>query len=224
MRTKTKIILLCLCSLLLVVATVTGTLAYLVAKDSTVNTFTVGKVEMKLDEAPVDENGKKTSGDRVITNEYKMIPGRIVDKDPTVTVLDGSESSYIRMILTIYNEPTMSQIVNSDKHGLGGDYAGLLGGWDTQKWLYNGFVTDTTAKTISFEFRYYMTVGGATGDVILEPLFEQLIIPATLTGEEIKSLGDGGFKIEVTAHAIQSEGFADADEAWGAFDVQMQNS
>lgn len=67
---------------------VAGTLAYLTSTTSEVrNTFVVGDgVAIALDEAPVDENGKKTDGDRVMANKYTLAPGGEYDKDPTVHV------------------------------------------------------------------------------------------------------------------------------------------
>ena len=67
---------------------VAGTLAYLTSTTSEVrNTFVVGDgVDIALDEAPVDENGKEIEGTRVTTNSYTLAPGGEYDKDPTVHV------------------------------------------------------------------------------------------------------------------------------------------
>ena len=78
--TKRKNLALVIC-LVLVTALVSvgGTLAWL--KDATTpvtNTFTVGDVGITL---------KETTGD-----EYQMIPGSVLDKDPTVTVEANSEN------------------------------------------------------------------------------------------------------------------------------------
>ena len=68
-------VLACLC----VVGT---TLAFLVDRtESIVNTFTVGNVDITLTE---------TTG-----NEYKLIPGREYDKNPTVTVKANSEACWL---------------------------------------------------------------------------------------------------------------------------------
>jgi len=96
MKNAKKVLLLVLCAVLLVGASVMGTLAYLTSQDDVVNTFTVGKVEIKLDEAPVDDDGKKTEGARVQSNEYHLQPGLTYDKDPMVTVIKNSEDCYVR--------------------------------------------------------------------------------------------------------------------------------
>ena len=54
---KMKTVLLCISVVILVFASVMGTLAYLSDTDEVVNTFTVGNVDITLDEADVDENG-----------------------------------------------------------------------------------------------------------------------------------------------------------------------
>ena len=58
MKTKRKALLLTFCAVLLVVASVLGTIAYLTANDKVTNTFTVGQVAINLDEAKVTEDGK----------------------------------------------------------------------------------------------------------------------------------------------------------------------
>lgn len=105
-KTKTKALLMSLCAVLLVAASVLGTMAYLTDSKDVKNTFTVGNVAIKLDEAKVDENGTQVvdkDGNpvaRVTENEYKLLPGHTYTKDPTVTVLKPSVASYVRMKVT----------------------------------------------------------------------------------------------------------------------------
>lgn len=56
-KTKTKALLMSLCAVLLVAASVLGTMAYLTDSKDVKNTFTVGNVAIKLDEAKVDDMG-----------------------------------------------------------------------------------------------------------------------------------------------------------------------
>lgn len=110
-KTKTKALLMSLCAVLLVAASVLGTMAYLTDSKDVKNTFTVGNVTIKLDEAKVDEKGNlvknqdDTLADRVTRNEYKLLPGHTYVKDPTVTVLAPSVESYVRMKVT-FNKAT----------------------------------------------------------------------------------------------------------------------
>lgn len=108
MKSTHKALLLTLCAALLVAASVFGTLAYLTSTDEVVNTFTVGKVELKLDEAAVKEDGtyadaEKGHDARVDGNDYHLLPGHTYIKDPTVTVIKDSEDAYVRMIVEVKN-------------------------------------------------------------------------------------------------------------------------
>lgn len=221
MNQKNKLMTVVVCLLVLSV-TVMGTLAWLTDRDEVVNTFTVGNVDITVDETDVDENGEPTGKtDRVKENEYHLIPGCEYLKDPTMTVKAGSVESYVRMILTIENASGVQTII--DNCGLK-DFSDLIDGWDETVWLYQGCTEDTTANTISFEFRYNKTVDAskATEDVILEPLFTELVVPGEATGKELADLQEGGFKMRVVGHAIQTVGFADENAAWAAFAEQME--
>ena len=60
MKTKSKALLLTLCAVLLVAASVLGTMAYLTSTAKVENTFTIGKVEITLDETDVtNPNGPR---------------------------------------------------------------------------------------------------------------------------------------------------------------------
>lgn len=115
-KTKTKALLMSLCAVLLVAASVLGTMAYLTDSKDVKNTFTVGNVTIKLDEAKVDEKGNlvknqdDTLADRVTRNEYKLLPGHTYVKDPTVTVLTPSVASYVRMKVTFNNATELIKI------------------------------------------------------------------------------------------------------------------
>lgn len=79
---KKKIVAACLVICLLATAVIGTTLAYFTDTTDTVkNTFTVGNVDIDL---------KETTGEN-----YKMIPGTQLDKNPKVTVKAGSEDCYV---------------------------------------------------------------------------------------------------------------------------------
>lgn len=119
-KTKTKALLMSLCAVLLVAASVLGTMAYLTDSKDVKNTFTVGNVVIKLDEAKVDENGTQVvdkDGNpvaRVTENEYKLLPGHTYTKDPTVTVLKPSVASYVRMKVTFNNASEIIAMCGAD--------------------------------------------------------------------------------------------------------------
>lgn len=68
--------------LILVIGVVGGTLAWLTDKtDPVTNTFTVGDINITLDESP--------------NLDLKMVPGYSIDKDPVITVDSDSEKCYV---------------------------------------------------------------------------------------------------------------------------------
>ena len=88
-KNLTKIALIAMSVVILGLAIAVGTLAYLKdTTDSIKNVFIVGQnISITLTE----KEGTVSSG----TQEFKAIPGSVITKDPTVTVLDGSEACYV---------------------------------------------------------------------------------------------------------------------------------
>ena len=216
MKTTKKALLFTFCAVLLVVASVLGTMAYLTSSDTVTNTFTVGKVQIKLDEAIIDsETGKaKTGTDAGRTDKeqsYKLVPGRVVDKDPTITVIADSEESYIRMLLTVTYDNDADEVLAK------ADYQSWFD-FDTTNWSAGNIIktikTDKTTTRV-YEFRYNGTFAKATADTKVASLFTAITVPGTLTNEDIGKLEN--LKIVAEAHAIQAEGFASADDAWSKF-------
>lgn len=208
---RSKSLVLALCAILLVVGTILGTVAYLQDTASVVNTFTVGNVHLKLDEAVVDEKGEPTGGRTETGNAYHLIPGETYTKDPTVTVLKGSEESYVRMMLTLNCASELDAIFAPN----GAVLTEIFKGYDATKWEYVD-VTRGNDNTITYEFRYFETVKPEQNDdLVLDALFDTVTVPNTMTGEQLATIAD--LKITVEAHAIQAIGFANADDAWTAF-------
>ena len=216
MKGKINALLLSLCIVLLMVATIVGTVAYLTDTEEVVNTFTVGKVNITLDEADVDENGKVIEGNhRVKENRYHLVPGRKYVKDPTITVVKGSEKSYVRMLVTI-NEASDLKAVFGDNF-LPQNYAQ---GWDSEVWNCVS-TTVNNDDTVTYEFRYHTTVDASDSDkdIVLQPLFTSIAVPGELDGAELEAIKD--LKITVIGNAIQETGFKTVDDAWVAFEAQI---
>ena len=234
---KKKTIALLLVLVMIFGISVGGTIAYLTDKETVTNTFTVGDVQIKLDEAKVDETGTKIDNngdkviddkDRVTSNDYKLLPGMSYTKDPAVTVLEGSEESYIRMIVTVTDckdvdaaidevntirqkvEETPIQLIN------------IFEGYDNSKWEFKGVKkTDDADYSRIYEFWYKETVSGFEGTekkaVKLDPLFTAIKVPGEIDNDSLAAIKE--MEIIVEAHAIQSASFADAEAAWGAWTV-----
>ena len=209
---KKKILVACLCVALAVLTIAGTTLAYLTSHDTVTNTFTVGNVQIKLDEAKANADGTLVpNADRVKENSYKLIPGHTYNKDPMVTVLKGSESSYIKMTVTFTKAAELDAIFAPT----GADLTSIFNGYDSTNWIYKGNTEDTTANTRTYEFWYKEAVAAPTADVALDALFDQIKAPDSLTNSDLNNLKD--LKITVNAYAIQADGFATAEAAWAAF-------
>lgn len=194
MKTKTKAIALTLCAVLLVVASVMGTMAYLTSKDTVTNTFTVGNVSITLDEAKVDKYGTVVEGaDRVYANSYDLVPGHTYTKDPTVTVAANSEPCYVFVKVEnglssfeATNNTIASQITNTNQ------WTALEGNDGVYYKEVVASATDTTLVVFS-SFTLSDTANNVNG---------------------WNNLGNAN--ITVKAYAIQQDGFDDAAAAWGA--------
>lgn len=211
MKTKSKILLLMLCAVALVAASVLGTLAYLTSTDEVKNTFTVGKVQIKLDEAKANADGSLVpDADRVKANSYKLLPGHTYNKDPMVTVLKDSESSYIKMTVTFSKAAELDAIFNP-----GANLISIFNGYDSANWIYKGNTEDTAKNTRTYEFWYKEAVAAPEADVALDALFDSITVPGTITNDQLKTIE--GMTITVNAYAIQADGFDDDADAWAHF-------
>jgi len=116
---KKKIIAAALSTAMLATVAISGTLAYFNDTTKVVeNTFTMGKVDIELDEAKVEEkDGEITPTDeRTQENDYEtiMVPGRVFPKDPTIHVIEGSEESYIFLDMTFNKFSSLFWVMAAD--------------------------------------------------------------------------------------------------------------
>ncbi len=237
-----------LCAVLLVAASVLGTMAYLTDSKDVKNTFTVGNVTIKLDEAKVDEKGNlvknqdDTLADRVTQNEYKLLPGHTYVKDPTVTVLAPSVESYVRMKVT-FNKASQIIAMCTDPEFAEDGPTGVENAFplirmvkfmeanaakwdgiipdnmvDTEEMLADAKYFDAKNDTLTYYFYYTKPVAAPTENVVLPTLFDKITLPEWVTGDQLKALQ--GFEINVVAEAIQADGFENVDAAWAAFAAQ----
>lgn len=212
MKTRSKALLLTLCAVLLVTASVLGTMAYLTSNDEVVNTFSVGSVAIKLDEAKANTDGSLVEGAaRVKANSYKLLPGHTYNKDPMVTVLKGSEPSYVKMTVTFSKANELDAIFAPD----GANLTSIFNGYHATNWIGKGNTKDAAANTRTYEFWYKETVSAPDADVALDALFDSITVPGEITKEQLATIKD--MTITVNAYAIQADGFANAEAAWAAF-------
>ena len=210
---KARKILVSLAALALVAAiSIGGTIAYLTSTDEVVNTFTVGNVAIKLDEAKANTDGSLVpNAERVKANSYKLLPGHTYNKDPMVTVLKDSEDCYVKMTVTFTKANELDAIFAPT----GAELTSIFNGYDAANWIYKGNTKDTTANTRTYEFWYKEVVKSAATDTELDALFDQIVVPGEITKEQLATIKD--MKIIVNAYAIQADGFDTAADAWAKF-------
>lgn len=189
MKTKRKALLLSLSALLLVAVSVMGTIAYLTATSEEVkNTFTVGSVDLTLDESKVDEYGEKVEGsERVLTNKYKLIPGRMYTKDPVVHVTLGSEPSFV--FIKLVNELAAIEANTTISSQL------TANGW-------------TLVEGSSGVYQYSGSVDAREALVDLK-IFETFTVASSVNAETLGSYNTA--EINIKAYAIQAEGLTAAE-------------
>lgn len=191
MKTVRKTLILAACAIMLVCATIAGTLAYLTATDSVKNTFTVGNVNITLDEAKVNENGEPvTPAQRVDANTYKLLPGQTYTKDPIIHVSDTSEDCYVFVEVT-------NNISSVEATG----EASIVAQMTDKGWVN---IRDTSV--------YYKQQAASGGDEV--EVFDTFTVSESATNEQLKAIE--GKTIEVKAYAVQKEGFDSAVDAWNA--------
>lgn len=218
MKTKTKALALALCAVLLVVSTVFVTMAYLTSQDSVTNTFTVGQVNITLDEADVKSDGTYESdvNARVDANTYKLIPGHTYIKDPTIHVADDSEECW----LFVKVENGLEDIIAGNTSVSENDSTDTVytieaqmtkNGWSLVAGETNIYAYKATAKTGDYKvFDNFKLKGDAN-------------VSNYATVKDDDGNITGGKTIEVTAYAIQADGFASATEAWTIAGREAQN-
>lgn len=161
MKKKTLTLLVAL--VLVVGCIVGGTLAWLTAtSEPVVNTFTTSDIDITL---------KETTG-----ADYEMIPGWTIEKDPKVTVVEGSEDCYL--------------FVKLEKSANFDDYLtyDMADGWtelDNVKGVYYRKVLTTEIKTFSV----------LKGD--------QVTVKGDVTKEMMKTAENNKPTLTVTAYASQ---------------------
>ena len=173
-------------------AVIGGTLAYFTdTTEEKINTFTVGNVDITLDEPEWDQD------------DAVLIPGREIAKNPTITVEADSQRAYTFMkvklsddfaaLLKTYAETKGYNLSNED------DRNALIEAW---------FVSEVSPKVMSVDLADKSLILG-----VLSPkdpgqsvtYFDAVTVPADVDQTMIEE--NGTYEIYITAYAIQAEGF-----------------
>ena len=172
---------------------VAGTLAYLTAEsEEKINKFTVGGISIELAE-PDWTYGSAGA---------KIVPGDVVDKDPTVTVKANSENCFVYVGIKNdlkLNDKTLVGTLNIDASA-----------WEK---------VDTTSDGTDV-YRYigekapdgYVPL--ATSDTVLEEVFTTVTISGTAVNEDnIQQLANDTITVQAYAYQADNVEMANADNA-----------
>ncbi len=224
---KKKILAITLCIAMLAIMVVSGTMAYFTDTDAKTNTFTMGKVDIALEEpsyVPADDG------------KLKVFPGQSYPKDPTVTVAADSEDCYLVATVTVNKLANLNDLYATDTTGIkqswglsltgegklisGGiaDYTAVkaeennVSGTLLNDTVFMTYSEDAAADTLTYTF-YFKNIHHA-GEK--EVLFTNVNIPTIIDNGDI----DGDLDIIVNAYAIQAVGFNNVYDAYAAYIAQ----
>lgn len=182
-----KLVVAMLAVTLLIGCAIGGTVAWLTANTTpVVNTFTYGDINITLAE---------TTGDN-----YKIIPGKDIDKNPKVTVKGGSEDCWLFVKVKADNWPIFAKENGTLKVA----YA-IDNGW-----------TKGDGTNIPSDVYYRSVTASETAQVFSVLSGDKITVSDELTKAEINNLNDAAKtpKLTFTAYAVQKDGIADVATAW----------
>lgn len=193
-----KVLALTFALVLLVGGVVGGTIAWLIDKsDSVVNTFTYGDINIELDETDTGDNDNDPN-----TNQYKMIPGEKITKDPVITVKQGSEEMwlFVKLEKSANFDDFMAYEVDSN-------------------WAQLSL--DAEGNPVSGVYFRHITAEEVADTDMLIPVIQDntVTVKDTVTKEMLNALDPANAAatyptLTVTAYAVQKAGNPTAADAW----------
>ncbi len=179
-----KLLVLLMAVVLVIGCTVGGTLAYLMAKSSTVtNTFVAGNIGTL--------NLSENTGE-----SYTVIPGVSITKDPVVTFVGNNVAAYVfvKVEATDWN---VSSEDNTHTYSIGDN--------QEMKWVLEGWAKLQDGV-------YYKEVAANAAEQSWNIIKDDTItVSSTITKDNIGNYAKG---LNFTAYAIQKDGFDNVSAAW----------
>lgn len=236
---KKKILSLCMVGVLSAATVVGGTLAYFTDNDTADNTFSIGNVQIELDEEFDEKNAQ-------------LIPGKDITKEVAVKNV-GSNDAYVRVHIAIPSElddgdPNYEAFNNfvhfnfskdsvadgqwswlpESTEGVG--YRGNgAGNWN----FYTAEIGEKNYNVYIVTYRSVLESGATTETDAMNKVYLDKTVDAVVSedgttvtykdtkGHEVTMDINETFDIKVFAEAVQSEGFTDA---YAAFDASYEKA
>lgn len=211
-----------------------GTLAFLTDAEQVTNTFSVGDLDITLDESEwdddgdgdkdednVDEDGDPNNGDG-----RNLVPGDTRAKNPTVHAVKGD--SYMRVVMMIKDKSgdiitdgkrldLIWKTIRYDSEGkINVNEHYLLRDLVEMKHINPIFEEDTARSTSGIYFYNYTEIFKEGDEVVF---FTNIVIPGDWDKEELELLGE--YQIVIQAQAIQSQNI-DKDDAFALLDGEIE--
>ena len=200
MKTRSKALLLILCAMLLLIASALGTVAYLTVQDTVTNTFSVGQVNITLDDVSVDKRGMKarSTSAPVDENDHILMPGHTYTREHTIHVDAVSEDSYL--FVKVENGIACYEAASSAEEGGYRTIADQIkaNGWTALESAADVYYREYAKSSAGSDFAVFGTFKIADN------------------ANDAESWGSYDAKVTVTAYAVQKDGFDTASDAWTA--------
>ena len=197
-RVNLKPVALIMALVLLVGGVIGGTIAWLIATpDPVVNTFTYGDINIELSETDTQLDDDSDPN----TNDYKMMPGIKITKDPVVTVKAESEEMWLFVKLEkSSNFDTFMEYTVAD-------------GWTALSGVDGVYYQHITAEDVATADKKIAVIKDDTVTV------KESVTKAMLNGLDKNADGTEADPkyyptLTVTAYAVQYAGNATAADAW----------
>lgn len=217
--TKRKIIALALTLSMVAILAIGGTLAYFTDTEEATNVFTVGNVDITLNETFDEENAHLVPATGSAQNDTLQ---NGIEKDVWVTNNTGSDDAFVRVHIAIPTilddgDPTYNASANTLHFNYEPESV-VAGEWswktaDGSAW--NAY----QAKIDDIDYNVYVVTyqtALAAGDDTNTQAMHQVYLDSKTTNEQIASINSKigtEWKIHVIAEGAQADGFATAYEA-----------
>lgn len=198
-RSKLKLFAIILAVMLSICGIVGGTVAWLTDEaEPIVNTFTYGDIEIDLEETDTELD----DDDDPNTNDYEMLPGQTITKDPVVTVKAGSEELWLFV-----------KLVKSENFDTFMEFS-MEAGWTALGGVEGVYYRHITAEDVATEDREYHVIADDTikvKDTVTKEMLNELDLdPDNPTYPTLT----------ITAYAVQYAGNPTVEEAWAKVETQ----
>ena len=213
---KKNILMIALSLCLIAVIAVSGTLAYFTdTTDAATNTFTMGKVNIKLwDQTGIAPGKGEKVGverpDHTGIDYAGVMPGDTLDKDVKVSISYDSAPSYMGILVTFEGDDPVPEVGELEAMLK----AALVANGVKDRWTYNPVTVDGKAGVLYVYNEIVKPDGKAATEL---PFITNIHIPEAWNNAYTSKT----FNIKVKAYAVQAGNFAGTFEEGRAKFVQM---